>query len=135
MTNDFREVDHDALDRILRETADGDFVLNVAKRVGIKPGRLRAWMEADEALAARVNEAAEEGREAIALRLRRTIRGDSVAGDSTGDIVRDKAIAELDMKLLALYDKRWNPKFEVEHGGKVTVSHEEFLARLPDPPA
>lgn len=129
MTTDFREVDHDALEKILREVVDdGAFILEVAKRHGIKPGRLRAWMAADQALAERVNEAARDAFEAIALRSRRTIRGDSVNGDSTGDTVRDKAIIEHDMKLLALYDKRWNPKQEVEH--KVSVTHEEFLARL-----
>lgn len=130
MTTDFREVDHDALELILRETTDGDFIFNVSKRHGIKPGRLRAWMEADPVIAARVNEAARDGFEAIALRSRKTIRGmsDEHGGDSTGDTVRDKAIIEHDMKLLALYDKRWNPKQEVEH--KVAVTHEDFLARL-----
>ena len=126
----YLEVDHDALDLILRETSDGDFIFTASKRHGIKPGRLRAWMEADPKLAERVNEAAEEGREAIALRSRRTLRGhsDEHGGDSTGDVARDKLIVEHDMRLLALYDKRWNPKQEVEH--KVAVSHDDFVRKV-----
>lgn len=134
MTNDYREVDHDALEAILRAVESGEFVDTACRTHGIPPGRLRAWMKADQVLAERVNDAAEIGREAIALRARKTMRGLALeqGGDSTGDTVRDKAIVELDLKLLALYDKRWNPKVEIQHGGKVELTHEEFLRRVHD---
>lgn len=134
MTNDYREVDHDALEAILRDVEAGEFVDTACRAHGIKPGRLRAWMKADETLAERLKDAFESGQEAIALRARKTMRGMSTefGGDSTGDTVRDKAIVELDLKLLAFYDKRWNPKMEVQHGGKIELTHEEFLRRVAD---
>lgn len=132
MTNDYREVDHDALELILRSVESGEFVDTACRAHGIKPGRLRAWMQADESIAERVKDATSSGQEAIALRARKTMRGLGLeqGGDSTGDTVRDKAIVELDFKILALYDKRWNPKTEIEHGGKVELTHEEFLRKV-----
>jgi hypothetical protein len=72
------------------------------------PSTVWDWSKSDEALSQAIRRAREIGENVIAWRARQTLRGKGVeeGGESTGDVQRDKAIAEFDLKLLA----KWNPK-------------------------
>lgn len=66
------------------------------------------WAREDEGFAQRIARARKLGGDAIAHRARLTLRGKGPddGGESTGDIQRDKEIANFDLKLLA----KWFPK-------------------------
>jgi len=72
---------------------------------------VRDWQASDERFSLAIAQARDLGADAIAQTARETARG---AGDSTGDIQRDKLIVETDLKLLA----KWNPK---KYGDRVQV--------------
>jgi hypothetical protein len=72
------------------------------------------WEQVDETIAQAIARAREDGGDAIAQRARETARG---AGDSKGDVQRDKLIVETDLKLLA----KWHPK---RYGDMNTTKHE-----------
>jgi hypothetical protein len=76
------------------------------------------WARENEETASRIALARKLGGDAIAQRARLTLRGKGpeAGGESTGDVIRDKAIAEYDLKLLA----RWFPK---EYGENVQLRH------------
>lgn len=77
---------------------------------------VRRWAEADAAFASDIAGARESGHDAIAARARQTARG---AGDSSGDVQRDKLIIETDLKLLAKWDpKRYGDKVAHVGGGE-----------------
>lgn len=69
---------------------------------------VREWAKTDDALSRAIACAREVGEQVIAWRARQTLRGKGPedGGESTGDVQRDKAIADFDLKLLA----KWNPK-------------------------
>lgn len=84
---------------------------------------IRNWAEKDETLSRAIACARKAGFDMIAWRARMTLRGKTEleGGESTGDVNRDKAIADYDLKLLA----KWDPKGygeKVEHGGSVGVT-------------
>ena len=67
-------------------------------------------MAADDDISRAIARAREEGEQSIAFRARQTARG---AGDSTGDVQRDKLIIDTDLKLLAKFNpKRWGDKLQ-----------------------
>ena len=70
-------------------------------------GQVHAWKRADPEIAEPITRAREEGYEAIVERARQTLRGKGPeeGGESTGDVQRDKEIANFDLKLLA----KWSP--------------------------
>ena len=81
------------------------------------------WKKAHAAFSADFASAREEGFDIIAMRARRTLRGltepdDPVGGESTGDVQRDKAIADYDLKLLAKWSKRYSDKVALVGGGE-----------------
>lgn len=85
---------------------------------------VRAWADVNEEISRAIARARETGHHAIAWRARQTLRGKTEAegGESTGDVQRDKAIADFDLKLLA----KWNPKgygdrVEHEHSGTLGI--------------
>jgi hypothetical protein len=69
---------------------------------------VRNWAAKDGAFARGIARARETGFDVIAQRARLTLRGkvEEDGGESTGDVQRDKAIADFDLKLLA----KWDPK-------------------------
>lgn len=71
-------------------------------------GTVRDWANGDPPLSHAIACAREVGEQVIAWRSRMTLRGKGPedGGESTGDVQRDKAIADHDLKLLA----KWNPK-------------------------
>lgn len=84
---------------------------------------VRNWAKADEALNRAIADARVRGYDVIALRARRTLRGlnepdNPMGGESTGDVQRDKAIADFDLKLLSKWDpKRFGDKVALVGGG------------------
>lgn len=66
------------------------------------------WKKAHPDFAEAFGRARDDGYDAIAHRARQTLRGKGEAdgGESTGDVQRDKAIADFDLKLLAKWDPR-----------------------------
>jgi hypothetical protein len=69
---------------------------------------VRTWARGDEVFSSAIARARDTGFDVIAWRSRLTLRGktEEEGGESTGDVQRDKAIADHDLKLLA----KWNPK-------------------------
>lgn len=75
------------------------------------------WKKARQTFSADFACAREVGYDVIAQRARMTLRGklEAEGGESTGDVQRDKAIADFDLKLLAKWDpKRYGDKLEIE---------------------
>lgn len=77
---------------------------------------VRIWADGNEEMARAIARARETGFDTIASRIRATVRGKTAeeGGDSSGDVQRDKLIAEYDLKLLA----KWDPK---RYGDKTLV--------------
>lgn len=74
------------------------------------------WVNAEPERKKLLQDARDDGEDAIAERLRQTARGkgDAEGGDSTGDVQRDKLIVDTDLKLLAKFNpKRWGDKVEL----------------------
>lgn len=74
------------------------------------------WKQDDADLSEAIACARDQGHDTIANRIRLTVRGKTEAegGESTGDVQRDKLIADTDLKLLA----KWDPK---RYGDKTLV--------------
>lgn len=128
--------DEDLFAEILRRVAAGEWIKPICASVGIGKRTFYDWLDANPELVPRYVEACNDREDSIVEAARKTLRGktEDQGGESTGDVQRDKAIAEFDLKILGKWNsKRWGDK--VEHSGKVTLSHEDFLAKLPDPAA
>lgn len=95
------------------------------------------WAREDEAFKADIARARETGYDAIALRARMTIRGktEDEGGESSGDVQRDKAIVDLDLKLLSKWSKRYADKVDLNHGGEVGLRVTRKMYELPAAPA
>lgn len=101
---------------------------------------IRMWAASDADLARSIACARVDGFDAIADRMRATVRGKTSGegGESTGDVARDKLIAETDLKLLAKWDpKRYGDSVRHAHsgpnGGPIeyrNLSDEEVEARI-----
>lgn len=78
---------------------------------------VRAWAALRPELSRALARARETGMDVIAHKSRATIRGygPEHGGESTGDVIRDKAIADHDLKLLAV----WDPK---RYGNRTVIS-------------
>jgi hypothetical protein len=108
-------------DEIARRLSDGE-PMAVICRDEHMPDRTTVfrWTQTDEAFSQRIACAREDGFDAIAIAARKTIRGYGLelGGESTGDVQRDKAIVETDLKLLAKWDpKRYGDKLAHVGGG------------------
>lgn len=99
-----------ALDEIERRLCAGEWLVNLCREVHLPPrGLLRTWMDADEAVAARINAAMEDGYDVVALE---TINiADSLDEHPASRTVRIKAR----MVLLEKLTRRYAAK--VEHTG------------------
>lgn len=95
------------------------------------------WQRTREEFAAVIAYAREAGFDYIAYRARMTIRGktEEDGGESTGDVQRDKAIVDADLKLLSKWDpKRYGDAVQLRHadadGGKVDLADTPAAAKL-----
>jgi len=81
---------------------------------------VRDWGKRNEEFSRAYARTRVTGFDVIAWRARQTLRGkdETEGGESTGDVQRDKAIAEFDLKLLAKWDpKRYGDKIAHVGGG------------------
>lgn len=99
-------------DEICERLSNGEPMAQICRDEGMPAARtVRDWAKQNEALAAAIACAREDGFDTIAARVRETARG---KGESTADVQRDKLIIETDLKLLA----KWDPK---RYGDKTLV--------------
>jgi hypothetical protein len=87
------------------------------------------WADANEAFAANIARAREDGHEAIGADCL------TIADNANGDTQRDKLRVETRLKLLAKWSpKKYGDKLELEHSGELTVldpvSRQAEIARL-----
>lgn len=134
-------------EEVCRRVEQGEFTAPILRELGIPKATWYDWLN-DEARATRYGHAKDMGEECV---LADTL---AIADDGTNDwmeklgqdgqpigwqlngehVQRSKLRIDTRLKALAKYNpKRWGDK--VEHSGNLTVSHEEFLAKLPDPEA
>lgn len=95
--------------RICDRLSRGDPLTLICDEPGMPSDQtVRMWAEKRPALSFAIARARELGWDSIANRGRKTLRGlgPEEGGESTGDVARDKAIADYDLKLLA----KWDPK-------------------------
>lgn len=134
-----RKYDRDELvPLICSRLAEGDPLTEICRDLGIPRRTVNQWRQDDPDISAEFLEARDEGYDAIAWRSRRTIRGkkQEEGGESTGDVVRDKAIVEHDLKLLAKWDpRRYGEKQQLEHTGPGGGPIKTVQATLPVDPA
>lgn len=107
-------------DEVISRMSDGEPLTVICRSLGFHHTTWRDWCVVDDALNIAHGRAREAGYDAIAERIGLTLRGKTKedGGESTGDVQRDKAIAEYDLKLLAKWDpRRYGDKIEV--GSKV----------------
>lgn len=118
---------------ICERISEGNTLSETCRELGIPRRSVHDWRAKHEYFALAYDVAKDAGYDAIADRLRSTARGrgEDAGGDSSGDVQRDKLIIDTDLKLLSKWDpRRYGDKQQIEHQGKVTVTHEEFLERL-----
>lgn len=96
------------IDRIITAVEDGETLTAACRRVGPTVRAFYAWAEADPELDSRLARAREIGFDTIADRIRQTARGEP--GWSTGDVKRDRLVADVDLKLLACWDRRYSER-------------------------
>lgn len=104
-------------DKICERLSNGEPLAVICRDDGMPcDDTVRNWAKASEQLSRAIACAREVGFDVIAWRARQTLRGktDEDGGESTGDVQRDKAIAEFDLKLLS----KWSPRY----GDKVAVT-------------
>jgi hypothetical protein len=97
---------------ICNRISKGETLASISRLPGMpQPATVGDWTRHNQEFAARYSQARKEGFDAIAENLRETSRG---AGDSSGDVQRDKLIVDTDLKLLAKWDpKRYGEKLDV----------------------
>jgi hypothetical protein len=114
-------------DAICKAVSQGTTLVDACRDNGISKDAWNDWVNADEELKRRFACARADGHDAIAYRARETARG---AGDSSGDVQRDKLIIETDLKLLAKWDRRYADKIMQEHSGNMSMTLAKDEANL-----
>lgn len=107
-------------DEIVERLTNGELLEDICRDEHMPAARtVGDWRAKYPQFSTDIAHAREAGWDAIAARSRRTLRGKGPeeGGDSTGDVIRDKAIAEHDLKLLSKWDN-------TRYGDRSTVSHE-----------
>lgn len=110
---------------ILSRIAEGEPLNWICRDPGMPaPRTVRDWRKNIAGFEDLYRDARDAGFDAIASRARLTLRGEKgeLGGESTGDIARDKAIAEFDLKLLAKWDpRRYGDSLALKHSGHLTL--------------
>lgn len=103
------------VDAICARLADGEPLAQIVRDEAM-PGKTTVWdwEQAHPGVSERIARARLDGYDAIAAQARLTARG---AGDSAGDVQRDKLIVDTDLKLLA----KWDPR---RYGDRMTLSND-----------
>lgn len=111
------------LAQILPRLAQGEPLSVICRDLGFERRTVNKWRETDPDIDERMQEAKDDGYDAIAMRAARTARGEHRKGkDSMTCVQRDKLAAETDLKLLAKWDpKRYGEKLITENTNHTTV--------------
>lgn len=110
-------------EEICKRLESGEALASICRDEHMPTNRtVQLWVEGDEQLSSRYTRARKIGLDVIANRLRDTARG---LGDSQGDVARDKLIIDTDLKLLACWDRERYGTQRIEHGGELSVKHDE----------
>ena len=101
---------------VLNGLAEGTPLAVICREPGMpSPGTVGEWKMEDESFGVAYAHAREAGWDIIALKARETARG---AGDSSGDVQRDKLIVDTDFRLL----RAWNPTRYGDSAASTTVN-------------
>lgn len=108
-------------DAVVAEVSQGTPLAVVCRMPGMpKVQTVRDWAAANPSLAVSIARARDDGADSIAANALLTARG--VSPHSTGDVARDRLIAETSLKLLAKWDpKRYGDKLQVEQDTTVRI--------------
>ena len=101
---------------------DGMTMIDACATMGIPLRTAYDRLKANPKFAALMDEARAAGFDAIANGIRKVTRGE--AGHSSGDVKRDRLIAEMDAKLLA----KWHPK---KYGEKIEIEQKSANVAIP----
>jgi hypothetical protein len=114
---------------VVSRISAGEPLTVICADIGVCDDTVRNWADADPAFARDIARARLAGFDAIAFRLRDTARG---AGESSGDVQRDKLIIDTDLKLLAKWDpKRYGERQHIEMSVKPAQElTDDELARI-----
>jgi hypothetical protein len=102
--------------------SDGIPLVDACRTVGVGYRTAYDWIARSPRFAEMMEAARETGYDVIAAGVRRVARGEE--GYSTGDVKRDKLVAEMDMKLLS----KWHPK---RYGDKLQVEQKTATVAIP----
>lgn len=119
-----KEHDREAiLAKILPRLAEGEPLSVICRDIGFERRTVNKWRQEDPDIDERMQEAKDDGYDAIAMRAARTARGEHRKGkDSMTCVQRDKLAAETELKLLAKWDpKRYGDKLITENTNHTTV--------------
>lgn len=101
---------------------EGMTMIDACATVGVNYRTTYDRLKAHPKFAALMDEARAAGFDAIANNIRKVTRGE--AGHSSGDVKRDRLIAEMDAKLLA----KWHPK---KYGEKIEIEQRSANVEIP----
>lgn len=102
--------------------SEGMTLIDACRALGIPQRTIYARLDANPQFREMMEDARSKGFDAIANNVRRVTRGEE--GHSSGDVKRDKLIAEMDMKLLA----KWHPH---KYGEKLQVEQKTASVVIP----
>lgn len=102
--------------------SDGMTLIDAVRTLGIPLRTVYNRIDAWPRFADMMERARAAGFDVIANNVRRVTRGEP--GHSSGDVKRDKLIAEMDMKLLS----KWHPK---QYGEKLQVEQKSATVAIP----
>lgn len=101
---------------------DGTTMIDACMALGIPLRTTYDRLKANPKFAAMMEDARASGFDAIANAIRKVTRGEK--GHSSGDVKRDRLIAEMDAKLLA----KWHPK---KYGEKIEIEQRSANVDIP----
>ncbi|MFQ6309912.1 hypothetical protein [Lysobacter capsici] len=126
-----------AADEIVRRLSEGEPLAWICRDAHMPAKRtVSDWRAAHPDFKEAMRAARKSGYDVIAMRSRLTIRGKTAeeGGESTGDVQRDKAIVEHDLKLLAKWDtERYGDRMKLSGDAKNPLNgltDEQLDARL-----
>lgn len=101
---------------------DGMTMIDACATIGVPMRTIYDRLKAHPKFAALMEDARAAGFDAIANGIRKVTRGEE--GHSSGDVKRDRLIAEMDAKLLA----KWHPK---KYGEKLEIEQKSANVAIP----
>lgn len=107
---------------LVEAIAGGTTLVDAAAEIGISVSKVYRRLRVSPRFQEMMDLARDVGFDVIASNVRKVTRGD--AGFSSGDVKRDRLIAEYDFKLL----QKWNPK---KYGEKIEIESKNVNVEIP----